>query len=87
MKIKAHASLTEKAYQTLVHKIVMLELAPGSVLTEGRLIHEMKIGRTPRARQRRTAAGCDSANSSRRRSSRVRRWPPWGSSPRASRTS
>ena len=25
----------------------MLELAPGSVLTEGRLIHEMKIGRTP----------------------------------------
>ena len=47
MKIKAHASLTEKAYQTLVHKIVTLELAPGSVLTEPRLMHEMKIGRTP----------------------------------------
>ena len=47
MKSKAHASLTEKAYQTLVHKIVTLELTPGSVLTESRLIHEMKIGRTP----------------------------------------
>jgi DNA-binding GntR family transcriptional regulator len=47
MKIKAHASLTEKAYQTLVHKIVTLELTPGAVLTESRLIREMKIGRTP----------------------------------------
>ena len=47
MKIKAHASLTEKAYQTLVHKIVTLDLLPGSVLTEPRLMHELKIGRTP----------------------------------------
>lgn len=47
MKSKAHASLTEKAYQVLVDKIVALDLAPGSVLTEGRLMHELKIGRTP----------------------------------------
>ena len=38
MKIKAHATLTEKAYHTLVHKIVTLELTPGAVLTESRLI-------------------------------------------------
>jgi len=47
MKIKAHASLTDKAYQTLVHRIVTLDLAPGSVLTESHLMQEMKIGRTP----------------------------------------
>jgi DNA-binding GntR family transcriptional regulator len=47
MKIKAHASLTVKAYQTLVQRIVTLELAPGSVLTESRLMREMRIGRTP----------------------------------------
>ena len=47
MKIKAHASLTVKAYQTLVQRIVTLELAPGSVLTEARLMREMRIGRTP----------------------------------------
>ncbi|MBI4637047.1 MAG: GntR family transcriptional regulator [Candidatus Rokubacteria bacterium] len=47
MKSKAHASLTEKAYHTLVHKIVTLDLAPGSVLTESRLMNELKIGRTP----------------------------------------
>ena len=47
MRIKAHASLTDKAYQALVEKIVTLELAPGSVLTESELRREMKIGRTP----------------------------------------
>jgi DNA-binding GntR family transcriptional regulator len=47
MKIKAHASLTEKAYRTLVDKIVTLELTPGSVLTESDLMREMRIGRTP----------------------------------------
>lgn len=47
MKVKAHASLTDKAYQTLAHKIVTLDLAPGSVLTEGTLMKELKIGRTP----------------------------------------
>jgi DNA-binding GntR family transcriptional regulator len=47
VKSKSHASLTEKAYHTLVHKIVTLDLAPGSVLTESHLIRELKIGRTP----------------------------------------
>ena len=47
MKSKAHASLTEKAYHTLVHKIVTLDLPPGSVLTEGHLMRELRIGRTP----------------------------------------
>lgn len=47
MKVKAHASLTDKAYQILAHKIVTLDLAPGSVLTEGHLMKELKIGRTP----------------------------------------
>jgi DNA-binding GntR family transcriptional regulator len=59
MKTKAHVSLTEKAYRTLVHEIVTLELTPGSVLTESHLMREMKIGRTPirEAIQRLTAEG------------------------------
>jgi DNA-binding GntR family transcriptional regulator len=47
VKTRAHASLTDKAYRTLVEKIVTLELQPGSVLTEGQLMQELKIGRTP----------------------------------------
>jgi DNA-binding GntR family transcriptional regulator len=47
MKTRAHASLTDKAYRVLVDKIVSLELPPGSVLTEGRLMQELRIGRTP----------------------------------------
>lgn len=47
MKSRAHASLTEKAYHTLAHKIVTLDLAPGSVLTESHLMEELRIGRTP----------------------------------------
>jgi DNA-binding GntR family transcriptional regulator len=47
MKTRAHASLTEKAYRILVERIVTLDLAPGSVLTESRLMQELKIGRTP----------------------------------------
>jgi DNA-binding GntR family transcriptional regulator len=47
MKSKSHASLTEKAYHTLVGKIVTLDLAPGSVLTESHLMRELRIGRTP----------------------------------------
>lgn len=47
MKTRAHASLTDKAYRVLVDKIVSLELPPGSVLTEGRLVQELRIGRTP----------------------------------------
>jgi len=47
MKTRAHASLTDKAYRVLVDKIVSLELPPGSVLTESRLMQELRIGRTP----------------------------------------
>lgn len=47
MRDHVHASLTEKAYQVLVDKIVALELAPGSLLTERQLIRELEIGRTP----------------------------------------
>ena len=47
MKTRAHASLTDKAYRVLVDKIVTLELQPGSVLTESRLMQELRIGRTP----------------------------------------
>ncbi len=47
MKTRRHASLTEKAYRSLVERIVTLELPPGSVLTESRLMQELKIGRTP----------------------------------------
>jgi len=47
MKEKGHASLTEKAYHLLVQKIVALELPPGTLLTEGGLIKELGIGRTP----------------------------------------
>jgi len=47
MKTRAHASLTDKAYRVLVDKIVTLELQPGSVLPEARLMQELRIGRTP----------------------------------------
>ena len=47
MKTRAHASLTDKAYRILVDKIVSLELPPGAVLTEARLMQELRIGRTP----------------------------------------
>jgi DNA-binding GntR family transcriptional regulator len=47
LKTRAHASLTDKAYRVLVDKIVTLELQPGSVLTESRLMQELRIGRTP----------------------------------------
>jgi DNA-binding GntR family transcriptional regulator len=47
MKTRAHASLTDKAYRILVDKIVSLELPPGTVLTEARLMQELRIGRTP----------------------------------------
>jgi len=47
MKTKTHGSLTEQAYRVLVQRIVTLDLPPGSVLTESRLIEELSIGRTP----------------------------------------
>ena len=40
-------SLAEQAYQLLEHKLVTLELAPGSVISEGQLIDMTGLGRTP----------------------------------------
>ena len=38
---------TSKAYRTLEHMIVTLELAPSSFVTEGALIERLGLGRTP----------------------------------------
>jgi DNA-binding GntR family transcriptional regulator len=40
-------SASAKAYRALEHMIVTLELAPGSVATEGALIERIGLGRTP----------------------------------------
>ena len=40
-------SLAEQAYRILERKLVTLELAPGSVISEGRLIDITGLGRTP----------------------------------------
>ncbi len=40
-------SLSQQAYERIKHKIVSLELAPGTVIDEGKLIDELKLGRTP----------------------------------------
>jgi DNA-binding GntR family transcriptional regulator len=40
-------SLSQQAYQTIRHKIVSLELPPGSVIDENQLRKELKLGRTP----------------------------------------
>ena len=52
-------SFSEKAYQLLVRKITRLELAPGAVLVEKKLMAELGIGRTPirEALQRLAAEG------------------------------
>ena len=52
-------SLSEQAYQRLVHLITSLELAPGSVVVDKWLMSELGIGRTPirEALQRLAAEG------------------------------
>ena len=40
-------SLAEQAYRLLEDKLVRLELAPGSVVSEGQLIEMTGLGRTP----------------------------------------
>lgn len=40
-------SLSHKAYQQIKHRIVSLELSPGSVLNEADLQQELNLGRTP----------------------------------------
>ncbi len=42
-----HVSLADRAYEALEHRIVTLQLAPGSVVTEKELIQEVGVGRTP----------------------------------------
>ena len=42
-----HDSRSETAYRCLKHKIVTLELPPASLLNEGDLMTELKLGRTP----------------------------------------
>ena len=41
------APVAAKAYRTLEHMIVTLELAPASFVTEGALIERLGLGRTP----------------------------------------
>lgn len=41
------ASLAEKAYQTLLDRLVMLEIAPGEPMNEQQLTVDLEMGRTP----------------------------------------
>ncbi|MFN8446152.1 MAG: GntR family transcriptional regulator [Caldilineaceae bacterium] len=41
------SSLSQQAYQRIRDKIVMLHLAPGTLLQEATLIEELQLGRTP----------------------------------------
>jgi DNA-binding GntR family transcriptional regulator len=43
----AYASLSERAYHALRDRLVMLDIAPGEPINEGRLASELGIGRTP----------------------------------------
>jgi len=38
---------TDKAYELITHKILFLELAPGSVINEAELMEELQFGRSP----------------------------------------
>jgi len=46
MNVK-RASLADRAYEALEHRIVTLQLVPGTVVTEKELIQEVGVGRTP----------------------------------------
>jgi DNA-binding GntR family transcriptional regulator len=43
----AYGSLAERAYHVLRDRLVMLDIAPGAPINEGRLAGELGIGRTP----------------------------------------
>ena len=45
--IAPRVSLSEQAYSVLLNKIIRLELAPGSILSERELMLSLSIGRTP----------------------------------------
>ena len=40
-------SLSQQAYTQIKHRIVTLQLAPGSVVNEAQLLEELTFGRTP----------------------------------------
>ena len=42
-----HPSLSEQAYHQIRKKILTLELAPGTIINEADLRHELGLGRTP----------------------------------------
>lgn len=42
-----HHTTSDKAYEILRHKILSLELPPGSVINEGNLVEELDFGRSP----------------------------------------
>lgn len=42
-----YVSLSQQAYEQIKHKIVSLELAPGALINESELRHELSLGRTP----------------------------------------
>ncbi len=42
-----YASLSEKAYEEIRHKIVTIALEPGAVIDEAQLREELEVGRTP----------------------------------------
>lgn len=44
---RAFPSQAEQAYRSLEHSLVTLELAPGAIVSEGRLIEQVGLGRTP----------------------------------------
>lgn len=46
-EIPSQRSLSEQAYEQIRHRIVALELAPGSVVDESWLQTELRLGRTP----------------------------------------
>lgn len=46
-KVKHKASLAEQAYRVLERRLVMLDLPPGSLVSEGELIRLTGFGRTP----------------------------------------
>lgn len=43
----AGSSLAEQAYRTIRDRLIMLDIAPGEPINEGRLAEELRLGRTP----------------------------------------
>src|SRR5699024_11044247 len=41
------ASLADRAYEILRHRLIMLDIAPGDAINEAALSQELEVGRTP----------------------------------------